>query len=249
MTTPRQPPDNACLFLDVDGTLIDIAPTPDAVVVPPGLVVDLMRADDVFGGALALVSGRSIAELDRLFSPLVLKASGVHGAEFRMSDRADGRWTSAAPLPSRAWTELSGLLDRFPGTLVEDKIFSYAVHYRSVPEVGPRLRAELENFLTERSALGLQILPGHCVYELKRPGVDKGAAIRTLMDMAPFLGRVPIFIGDDVTDAPGFTAVAALGGHAFSVGRAFPDVEGTFSGPAEVRRWLARIGETEMRTA
>ena len=249
MSIPEQPHDNACLFLDVDGTLIDLAPTPDSVVVPAGLIAGLTKAEDFFGGALALVSGRSIADLDRLFAPKLLIASGVHGAEFRVPDRPAERWPRAAPLPVGMWNELSTLLEAFPGTLSEDKAFSYAVHYRAVPESGPRLRAALERFLSARSDFGLQILPGHCVFELKRPGVDKGAAIGTLMEIAPFVGRVPIFIGDDVTDAPGFTAVKAYGGRAYSVGKAFPDVDGVFVGPSAVREWLLGIGRPEARTA
>ena len=249
MKTLEQPSEMSCLFLDVDGTLIDLAPTPDSVVVPAGLIRALTRAEQTFGGALALVSGRSIAQLDRLFDPVRFKASGVHGAEFRLTDSAGGRWSKANPLPVRVWDELSTLLSEFRGTLVENKAFSYAVHYRATPGSGPRLHAALETFLAERSDLGLQILPGHFVYELKQPGIDKGEAIRTLMAHGPFSGRVPIFIGDDVTDVPGFTAVKAFGGFGYSVGRAFPDVAGTFGAPAAVRDWLAKIGKMEAQTA
>ena len=244
---PEPPPPDACLFLDVDGTLIDIAPTPDAVRVPPGLVEALRRAERVFGGALALVSGRSIAELDRIFAPLTLQASGVHGAEFRFGDGE--RWAKAAPIPAPAWDDLQGLLRAFPASLVENKGFSFAVHYRAAPETGSRLREALELFLAERIDLGLAILPGHCVFELKRPGVDKGAAIADFMARAPFAGRRPVFIGDDVTDAPGFAAVSGRGGFAYSVSQAFPGVLGTFADPAAVRLWLTEIDRSETLTA
>ena len=110
---------------------------------------------------------------------------------------------------------------------------------------GPRLREALDTFLAARAGLGLVVLPGHCVYELKRPAIDKGAAITDFMDRAPFAGRRPVFIGDDVTDAPGFVAVEARGGLAYSVGRVFPAVAGTFDDPAAVRRWVAGIGRSE----
>ena len=245
---PEPPPLDACLFLDVDGTLIDIAPTPDAVSVPPGLIQTLRRAERIFGGALALVSGRSISELDRIFAPLRLRASGVHGAEFRFGGDEAARWTKAVPLPPEAWDDLLDLLQDFPDSLVENKGFSFAVHYRAAPETRSRLRGALELFLAQRVDLGLVILPGHFVFELKRPDIDKGAAIADFMERAPFAGRRPVFIGDDVTDAPGFIAVRNRGGFAYSVTSAFPGVLGTFTDPAAVRRWLADIDQSEALT-
>ncbi len=238
--TPQRPPESTCLFLDVDGTLIEIAPTPDGVTVPKDLPGMLRRAEDFFGGALALVSGRSIADLDQLFAPVRLKMSGVHGAEFRFADGGDV-WNKAAPLPATLWTDLLGLLETFPQSLAENKGFSFAVHYRAAPETGPRLHDELQRFLAARPDLKLQILPGHFVYELRRPGLNKGAAISDFMTRAPFAGRRPLFIGDDVTDISGFAAVQAHDGWAYSVGEAFPDVTGTFTDPAAVRRWLGDV--------
>ncbi len=245
---PQRPPPEACLFLDVDGTLIDIAPTPDSVVVPPRLIDDLRRAERAFDGALALVSGRSIAGLDRLFAPLKLKASGVHGAEFRFGEGEDALWVKAAPLPSLVWDGLMAVLSRFPGTIAEDKAFSVAVHYRAVPASGPLLREALERFLATRIDLGLQILPGHFVFEIKPPDINKGAAIEIFMARAPFAGRRPVFIGDDVTDAPGFATVLSHGGWAYSVRDAFPGVSGTFTDPAAVRQWLARLDPSKALT-
>ena len=247
--TPEIPPRNACLFLDVDGTLIDIAATPDAVRVPPGLVGDLARAERSFGGAVALVSGRSIAELDRLFAPLRLAASGVHGAEFRLDGAADAPSSRTEPIPRAVWDDLVAVLAAFPGTLVEDKGFSFAVHYRAAPATGPSLRAALAGFLRERTGLGLVILPGHSVFELKRADVDKGVAIADFMRRPPFTGRRPVFIGDDVTDAPGFATVRHHDGWAYSVRQVFPGVSGTFPDPAAVRRWLAGIDHTETLSA
>ncbi len=245
---PEPPPDNACLFLDVDGTILDIAPTPSSVVVPHDLIDDLRRAEEALGGALALISGRRIAELDRLFAPLVLKASGVHGSEFRVSNDPAEIWSKTAPLPAEDWSALSDLLKAFPRTLAENKLYSFAVHFRAAPELASRLRFALESFLIERPNLGLEILPGHFVYDLKRPDINKGAAIEHFMARSPFKGRLPVFIGDDVTDSPGFAAVEALGGQAFSVRDVFPGVTGTFSDPAAVRSWLAGIGHSTVVT-
>lgn len=239
---PRTLPSNACLFLDVDGTLLDIAATPGAVRVPDGLMRSLSLAEEKLEGALALVSGRRIAELDRIFAPLRLKVSGVHGAEFRFGPAASDLWAKAEPLPDQSWTDLLLLLRPFPASLVENKVFSFAVHFRAAPETGPMLQAALDRFLVEHASLGLAILTGHFVFELKRPGIDKGAAIADFMARTPFRGRHPIFIGDDVTDEPGFRAVTAFGGSAYSVAQAFPGVLGTFTEPAAVRHWLTEIG-------
>ena len=246
---PEPPPENICLFLDVDGTLIDIAPTPDSVVVPDRLIDDLVRAEERLGGALALVSGRTIADLDRLFAPLTLKASGVHGSEFRFGDDPSRLWVKAAPLSADGWLALSALIASFPRVFAENKLYSYAVHFRAAPELAAPLRLALERFLAERPDLRLQILDGHFVYDLKQPDIDKGAAIEHFMARPPFLGRRPVFIGDDVTDAPGFHMVRAFGGQAYSVRDVLPDVTGTFVDPAAVRSWLASIDHSEAVTA
>ena len=239
---PAPLPPGSCLFLDVDGTLLDIVATPGAVEVPDGLLQSLSLAEEQLDGALALVSGRRIAELDRIFAPLRLKVSGVHGAEFRFGPATSDVWIKAEALPDQSWGDLLLLLRAFPASLVENKVYSFAVHYRAAPETGPTLRAALDRFLAERTGLGLAILTGHFVFELKRPGIDKGAAIADFMGRTPFTGRRPIFIGDDVTDEPGFRAVTRLGGSAYSVAQAFPDVRGTFDDPAAVRHWLSNIG-------
>lgn len=237
------------LFLDVDGTLIDIAPNPDAVVVPRSLVGDLERAERILDGALALVSGRTIEDLDRLFHPLRLKASGVHGAEFRFDGSHRTALSEAPPLPDQAWAELLELLRRFPGTLAENKSFSFAVHYRSVPARGPALEKALRRFIDKHEALALRILPGHFVFELKRPEFDKGVAISRFLEQEAFKGRRPIFIGDDVTDLPGFETVMSKGGLAYSVNYSAPGVIGTFRNPAAVRNWLTATIDSETVSA
>ena len=233
------------LFLDVDGTLIDIAPNPDAVVVPASLLRDLALAEERFEGALALISGRTIEDLDRLFSPLRLKASGVHGAEFRFDDADTPPQVLATALPAATWTELLELLAQFPGTFAENKSFSFAIHYRAAPGSGQALKRRLEAFVAAHPAHGLALMPGHYVFEMKRPDINKGAAIARFMEEAAFRGRRPIFVGDDVTDRPGFETVMSRNGLAYSVSHAVPGVAGTFQNPAAVRHWLAALIDPE----
>jgi trehalose 6-phosphate phosphatase len=234
-------PDRVALFLDVDGTLLDIAALPTSVIVPPSLIRSLSQAEKRLGGALALVSGRSVDDLDRLFDPLHLRASGVHGAQMRFEPgdpiRAAG---DAQPLPRSLWDALIGLLEQFEGTIVENKRFSFAVHYRMAPRLGPRLRDALE-LLIAGFTPRIEIIDAHYAFELKSKGFDKGLAIERFLARPPFSGRAPIFIGDDTTDEAGFAAVVALGGAAYSVGTQRPGVSGVFSQPETVRTWLAEF--------
>jgi trehalose 6-phosphate phosphatase len=246
--TQRMPgnlnPGDIGLFLDVDGTLLDIAPRPDAVQVAGGLLDDLAAAELALGGALALVSGRPIAELDRLFAPLRLSVSGVHGAELRRGP--DGAVASLAPgrLGEDSWNALCRLLGEFPGSYAENKEVSFAVHY---PDPGTdivRLQHALSGLMERIAKPGepLQLIAGRAVFELQLPGFDKGRAIERFMTDEPFCGRKPIFIGDDEIDRAGFETALALGGHAFSVGIELPGVSGMFDGPDAVRTWLHELG-------
>jgi trehalose 6-phosphate phosphatase len=229
------------LFLDVDGTLIDIAPRPDAVTVPAALVAALAGAERRLGGALALISGRPVAELDRLFAPLRLRASGVHGSEIRYS--ADGAITSlvAGGLPERMGPELQRLLERFPGAFAENKGVSFAVHYRGSDVPAEVLADALRRFIDQIKGVDLELTAGLCVFEIRLPGFDKGKAIDCFMARAPFTGRCPVFVADDAMDRAAFDAVLVRGGRAFSVGATLPGLSGCFSGPAAVRAWLAQL--------
>jgi trehalose 6-phosphate phosphatase len=160
------------LFLDVDGTLLDIAPTPDAVVVSEALLDELTQVERRLDGALALVSGRTIAELDRLFAPLRLRASGVHGAEIRYAPLEATRLLTNERLPDRAWSQLQRLLEDFPGVFAENKGVSFAVHYSLAPSVEAELFLALKRYAEDFVALGLGVIRGRMVFELKLPGFD-----------------------------------------------------------------------------
>jgi trehalose 6-phosphate phosphatase len=234
--------DGAALFLDVDGTILEFAASPAAAVAPEGLVSCLARVKSALGGALALVSGRTLSDLDRLFRPLRLRASGVHGAEVRFDPMASVVVAERAEAPpAGAWRRLNAILADFPGAFAENKRFSFAVHYRAAPSLAARLGDALRRFAGDQAPLDLELVEGRLAYELKARGFDKGAAIRRFMARAPFAGRVPIFVGDDATDEDGFAAVASLRGFAYSVGRSRSAVAAAFPDPASVRRWLESL--------
>jgi trehalose 6-phosphate phosphatase len=229
------------LFLDVDGTLLDLAKRPGEVVTPAGLVATLCSAERKLAGALALISGRSIADLDQLFEPLRLRASGVHGAEIRYEPDGPVMLTAAATeLPASLWAALTHEVAAFPGAFAENKRFSFVVHYRLAPEAERPLRQAVMR-LVGGLPIAVEVMDARCAIELKPPGHDKGRAIAAFLSLPGFRGRTPVFVGDDATDESGFALVAARGGQAYSVGRRRPGAIGLFAGPSAVRDWLAEF--------
>ncbi|HEX5507103.1 MAG TPA: trehalose-phosphatase [Pseudolabrys sp.] len=229
------------LLLDVDGTLIDIGSTPTDVEVPAGLLSSLDRLVRLTDGAVALVSGRPIVDLDQLFTPLRLPAIGGHGAEMRINGES---FRTTAPLPAALRKVLAAAAMPGSGIIVEDKGYSLAVHYRAAPQEKNRLSRYIAESVAGFPHEALEVLPGKSMLEVKRPGVNKGAGVQELMKHAPFKNRKPIFIGDDVTDESVFALLPALGGEGFSVGREFHDLAGIFASPSEVRRTLQRLAES-----
>jgi trehalose 6-phosphate phosphatase len=225
------------LFLDVDGTLLDIASHPELVSVEPRLIVDLAAAERALDGALALVSGRPIAELDALFAPLRLAVGGVHGAELRRRSTDPITLQVRGCLGIDAWHGLCELLAEFPGTYAEHKTVSFAVHFGTPGTDVPRLRGALLHLISTPVA-PLRLIAGHAIFEVQLDGFDKGRAIEWFMTATPFRGRRPVFIGDDEIDRPGFATALALGGFAFSVGAHLPGLSGAFTDPEAVRAWL-----------
>lgn len=228
------------LFLDVDGTLLPIVERPDQVQVPYSLLEILHRLRDGFLGALALVSGRAIADLDALFEPLTLPAAGVHGLELR---RSDGRWfrNSNESLLEPLRRPLIGFAEKTPGLLLEDKGLSLALYYRLAPdreaEVARRIDELLGDILPD-----LEVTQGKMVFEVKPSGCNKGTAIGAFMDEPPFSGRKPIFLGDDITDEHGFVAVNRFDGISVKVGgMGASQAQHRLPNEAAVHSWLAQL--------
>jgi trehalose 6-phosphate phosphatase len=228
------------LLLDVDGTLIDIAPSPNEVHVADDLRDSLARLSRLTGGALALVSGRPIVDLDVLFAPFKLPAVGGHGAELRVREVI----SSAAPLPQDLRRHLAEAATPGSGIIVEDKGYSLALHYRNGPQHEDRLRQHIAAGRAAFPGEATEVLPGKAVLEVKRPNVNKGDGVRELMRHPPFAGRMPVFIGDDVTDESVFAVLPGLGGKGFSVGRHFAGLAGIFDSPMDVRRALQRLASS-----
>lgn len=232
---PPLAPDWA-LFLDVDGTLLDFANAPDAVQVAPELRDVLASLQRRLDGAVALVSGRTLEQVDALFAPLQLPAAGLHGLQRRGGDGTQPP-ASAPPALQRVHEDARALVARYPGALVEDKGPSLALHWRGNPEAAPLLRALAEAALPSLPDYRLQ--PGDHVVELRPHGADKGAAIDAMLEAEPFRGRRPVFIGDDHTDEHGFEIVLARGGIAVLVGDRQPSVaRHGLRDPEAVRDWL-----------
>jgi len=210
-TAPPPLPSDVALFLDVDGTLVELAPTPDEARAAPQVPALLERLRQRLGGAVALVSGRSIATLDRMLHPAVLPAVGVHGLEWRTAHGQTHRRANAAGALAAARDQLQVFVTAHGGVLLEDKGLTVALHYRARPDLGTEARSVAERVALD-SGGRLELLEGKCMLELKPPGTDKGGGIRQLLRDPPFAGRRPVFVGDDVTDEAGFGAVNALGG-------------------------------------
>jgi len=226
------------LFLDLDGTLIDIAATPEAAAAPAGVVDLLQKLSTLLGGALAIVSGRAVAEIDRLLAPAQFCAAGGHGAEIREKQGGEVE-LAEKPLAASLVESVRRLADLHPGIVVERKKSSVAVHYRQADGWGPEIE-RLLRALVAPSDQALTVRPGHKVLEIMPRLVSKGAALRRFMAHAPFAGRRPVVIGDDFTDLSCFEAAEALGGRGLRVaGEFFGPSVADFSGPAEVRQFLS----------
>ena len=239
---------NIALFLDIDGTLLDIAETPDSVTVPPELIDSLRRAERKLEGALALISGRAIEDIDRLFQPLRLQAGGVHGAQIRSNPDVPAEALGFADrLPTDLAANVKEAVRHFPGILIENKGFSVAVHYRLNPQAARWLRETLQELVSAASLRDVEIQEARYAFEVKPRSFDKGKAIAAFLQREPFRGRLPIFVGDDTTDEAGFAEVTSRGGSAYSVGICRPGTTGFFDSPQTVREWLAAFaaGDSE----
>jgi len=227
---PTLPPiAHAALLLDLDGTLLDIAPTPDAVVVPPDLIASLRALRTRLDGALAVISGRPVEQVEALLPDAVQAIAGEHGGAIRHAP-GEALERFDLPTPPEAWFAAGArIAAAHPGAAMERKAHGFVLHYRAAPALGPVLR-EAMAALVEGSDRFVMV-PARKAWELRPHGADKGVAVEALMQRAPFVGRVPVFIGDDVTDEDGMAAAHRLGGVGLRVAEAFGN-------PAGVRTWL-----------
>jgi trehalose 6-phosphate phosphatase len=221
--------DECAVLLDIDGTLLDLAPTPREVWVPPGLSKTLSRLLEKTSGALALVSGRSLNDIDLIFAP----------EQFPTDNEAVA--THAPPLDKELKRRLAAIAKLSPGILLEDKGYSLALHYRLAPHAEKAIYEAVSLIRADLPNAPIEVLPGKCVCEIKHSGFNKASGVIELMSHLPFKGRRPIFIGDDVTDESVFAIMPDFGGLSFSVGRRAQGVADYFDDPSEVREWLARL--------
>jgi trehalose 6-phosphate phosphatase len=232
MTPPDLDRTNA-LFLDLDGTLLEIAETPESVVVPPGLPQLLEGLRSQLDGALAIVTGRSIGVVDDLLNPFVATAAGEHGASMRYQDGKIEEMPKGLAVPE-AWREaLVAAAERWPGVLVEPKPHGVAIHYRLVPERGNEVW-RLVRALVPQDHPWFRLIPAREAVEIGPRAASKGHAVEQLMARQPFQGRRPIFVGDDFTDEAGMEAARQFGGQGLRVAEVFGGQ------PAAVRAWLMR---------
>ncbi len=232
---PLPPFARTALLLDMDGTLIDIAPRPDLVVVPPGLIDTLCSLRDRLEGALAVITGRPIEQVDLLLNAAPYAVSGEHGGAVRPAPGAAIE-RPELPVPPAEWlVEGERLAQQHQGVLLEHKAHGFVLHYRAVPDRGPALRTALASLLEGNASFAL--LAAHMAWEVRPRGTDKGVALAKLMRRTPMTGRIPLFIGDDVTDEDAIDRAFEMGGVGLKVDAAF----GT---PVEVRAWLTKAAAT-----
>ncbi|WJR78727.1 trehalose-phosphatase [Bradyrhizobium sp. NP1] len=229
------------ILLDIDGTLLDLMPTPREVWVPPGLTQTLGGLLQRTSGALALVSGRSLNDIDLIFAPEEYPAVGGHGAEMRLNREGEAAATHAPPLDKELKRRLAAIAKLSPGILLEDKGYSLALHYRLAPHAEKAIYEAVSLIRADLPTAPIEVLPGKAVCEIKHSGFTKASGVRELMTHAPFRGRRPLFIGDDVTDESVFAIMPDFDGLAFSVGRRVKGVAGHFDEPEDVRQFLARL--------
>ena len=244
---PLGDPRRWALFLDVDGTLLGFRDDPAEVASTAELNALLARLIERLQGALALISGRPVSDIDRVFEPLVLPAAGAHGLEIRMHPEDAVEFREGARMPDAVMDRLQTFVAGRPGVLLEHKPQGVALHYRRAPAAGEAV-VETMRALAEDLGPGFRLMEGKMVCELMPAGRSKGKAIEDFMSVAPFAGRLPVFLGDDITDEAGFSVVNELGGHSIHVRESaretgtlarwsLPDIEAVYA-------WLGELADT-----
>jgi trehalose 6-phosphate phosphatase len=228
------------LFFDIDGTLVEFADTPDAVVMPDEVTTVLQRLSAEANGSLAIITGRPIPSADRLFQPIEFPMAGLHGGEFRIEGRHE---TIPVPTIPDHWRHRAkGLAKTCPGVSFEEKRQGFALHFREAPHHAPTVNDTLSELVGEPINPGYHLLQASGATEIRPDGIDKGSAIEKFMETAAFAGRHPIFFGDDTTDDDGFRALKKRGGTTVLVGRRSPaEAEYFVSDPQAMRGLLAGL--------
>ncbi len=246
LTAPPVLRGNYAFFFDLDGTLAEIKPHPDQVSIPEPIRMTLQQLAQQQQGALALISGRSMVELDALAAPYHFPLAGVHGAERR---DIKGQ-THIVRLPALLATELHQWLNdgmaALAGCEIENKGMAFALHYRQAPQHQQAVE-RLAHAAVDRFE-GLALQPGKCVVEIKPAGIHKGAAIAAFMQEAPFQGRQPVFVGDDLTDEAGFEVVNLAGGLSVKVGQGKTQAQWRLADVAETHQWLRQLAQQHALT-
>lgn len=239
MPMRRMPPFAAdwSLFLDIDGTLLEFAARPQEVHVEAALLELLKQLSASTGGAVALVSGRSVEDIDKLFSPLAFPTAGQHGTERRAAEGTIHRHMPPVEKLGFAAAQLVRLTAAHAGLVLENKGMTLALHYRLAPDLRALAEREMRRIAAGLGE-GFELQSGKFVIEIKPSGKDKGSAIAEFIAEAPFAGRRPVFIGDDLTDEPAFDVVNRAGGHSVKVGPGITQARWHLFDAAAVRRWL-----------
>lgn len=225
--------DEAAFLFDFDGTLVDIAPTPEAVVVPDGLADTLRQLRDKCGDALAVISGRPIDQIDHFLGDIPFAVAGEHGIAIRHRPGGPIERAALPTLPQQWLIEARALVEMYPGTRLEHKQAGFVLHYRAAPEAGAALKKAAEGWMHEADGT-FHLQAAKMAWEIRPTGVDKGYAVSLLMQAAPFEGRKPVFVGDDVTDEDGIAAAKRLRGVGLRIPTDFPT-------PAVFRSWLSML--------
>jgi trehalose 6-phosphate phosphatase len=237
----------SALFLDFDGTLVEIADTPDAVVVLPALVASLMTLRTRLRGALAVISGRQIAAIDSFLGPETFDVAGLHGAEYRLAGDISQNRDPPDPAFRAAVRRLAEALAGEPLILVEDKGISVAIHWRLAPHAAGQARNAVADAVVSLGP-GYRLQQGKAVAEILPVTADKGRVLETFMASPPYRGRRPIFVGDDLTDEHGFAVVNACGGLSIKIGSGPTQAQAFLDTPADLRQCLDRWAAAEAVT-
>jgi trehalose 6-phosphate phosphatase len=240
LTALSRDPSDWALFLDIDGTLLDLAETPDAIVVPAGLAADLDALSKKLGGALALVTGRSLTLVDTLFQPFRFPVAGLHGAERRSTAGHLQRVPVSIDFETMK-RAIAAEARRWPGVLIEDKGAAIAAHYRLSPDLRDDVERMMERYFAEAGP-DWALQRGKMVIEIRPSSADKGHAVDAFLSEPPFKGRRPLAIGDDVTDEAMFHAVNRIGGHSLKIGPpgSETNAHGLIPSAAALRQMIAR---------